>query len=61
MYDPYSSGIEKTVEISPSEPKYYGYVFSKETEDTSVLVRVESDNDVCMTVSIQNTSVSLDN
>ncbi|XP_032663534.1 SID1 transmembrane family member 1-like isoform X2 [Odontomachus brunneus] len=51
-----SPGIEKVVEISPSEPLYYGYIFPKEMENTSVIVRVESDNDICMTVSIQNTS-----
>lgn len=56
----YSPGIEKVVKISPSEPLYYGYIFPKEMENTSVIVRVESDNDICMTVSIQNTSVSLD-
>lgn len=60
MYNLYSSGVEKIVEISPSEPLYYGYIFPKETENTSVIVRVESDNDICMTVSIQNTSVSFD-
>ncbi|XP_011155014.1 SID1 transmembrane family member 1 isoform X2 [Harpegnathos saltator] len=51
-----SSGIEKVVEISPSEPVYYGYIFPENTEITSVIVRVESDNHICMTVSIQNTS-----
>ncbi|EGI61710.1 SID1 transmembrane family member 1, partial [Acromyrmex echinatior] len=43
------------VQISPSEPIYYGYIFSKQ-ENSSVIVRVESDNDICMTVSVQNTS-----
>ncbi|XP_014484274.1 PREDICTED: SID1 transmembrane family member 1-like isoform X2 [Dinoponera quadriceps] len=51
-----SLGVPKIVEVSPSEPIYYGYVFSGETENTSVLIRVESDNDICMTVSVQNTS-----
>lgn len=46
------------IEISPSEPIYYGYIFSKQADNSSVIVRVESDNDICMTVSIQNTSVS---
>ncbi|XP_024882541.1 SID1 transmembrane family member 1-like isoform X1 [Temnothorax curvispinosus] len=50
-----NSGTEVEVQISPSEPIYYGYIFSKQ-ENSSVIVRVESDNDVCMTVSIQNTS-----
>ncbi|XP_071555084.1 SID1 transmembrane family member 1 isoform X1 [Temnothorax nylanderi] len=50
-----NSGNKVEVQISPSEPIYYGYIFSKQ-ENSSVIVRVESDNDVCMTVSIQNTS-----
>ncbi|KYQ59051.1 SID1 transmembrane family member 1 [Trachymyrmex zeteki] len=50
-----SSGNKVEVQISPSEPIYYGYIFSKE-ENSSIIVRVESDNDVCMTVSVQNTS-----
>ncbi|GAB1859726.1 SID1 transmembrane family member 1 [Camponotus japonicus] len=50
-----SPGNKKVVEISPSEPIYYGYIFSKQA-NSSVIVRVESDNDICMTVSIQNTS-----
>ncbi|EFN66381.1 SID1 transmembrane family member 1 [Camponotus floridanus] len=49
-----SPGNKKVVEISPSEPIYYGYI-SKQA-NSSVIVRVESDNDICMTVSIQNTS-----
>ncbi|XP_011702065.1 PREDICTED: SID1 transmembrane family member 1-like isoform X2 [Wasmannia auropunctata] len=54
-----SSEKEVEVQISPSEPIYYGYIFSKQSqpeENSSVIVRVESDNDVCMTVSVQNTS-----
>ncbi|XP_072758199.1 SID1 transmembrane family member 1 [Anoplolepis gracilipes] len=51
-----SSGNKRVVEISPSEPIYYGYIFSKQANNSSVIVRVESDNDICMTVSIQNTS-----
>ncbi|XP_018401340.1 PREDICTED: SID1 transmembrane family member 1-like [Cyphomyrmex costatus] len=50
-----SSGNKVEVQISPSEPIYYGYIFSKQ-ENSSVIVRVESDNDICMTVSVQNTS-----
>lgn len=54
----YSLGDERTVQISPSEPIYYGYIFPQQTENSTVIVRVESDNDTCMTVSVQNTSVS---
>ncbi|XP_033325019.2 SID1 transmembrane family member 1 [Megalopta genalis] len=50
------SGEERSVTISPSEPNYYGYTFPKEAESSSVIVHVESGNDICMTVSIQNTS-----
>lgn len=58
LYNIYSSGNKTIIEISPSEPIYYGYIFSKQADNSSVIVRVESDNDICMTVSIQNTSVS---
>ncbi|XP_076239058.1 SID1 transmembrane family member 1 [Calliopsis andreniformis] len=51
-----SPGEKRSVEISPSEPIYYGYTFPGQTESSSVIVHVESDNDICMTVSIQNTS-----
>ncbi|KAG5331301.1 SIDT1 protein, partial [Acromyrmex heyeri] len=51
----YNSEKKVEVQISPSEPIYYGYIFSKQ-ENSSVIVRVESDNDICMTVSVQNTS-----
>ncbi|XP_029169765.1 SID1 transmembrane family member 1-like [Nylanderia fulva] len=51
-----SSGNKRVIEISPSEPIFYGYIFSKQTDISSVIVRVESDNDICMTVSVQNTS-----
>ncbi|XP_076277521.1 SID1 transmembrane family member 1 [Lasioglossum baleicum] len=46
----------RSVTISPSGPIYYGYTFPKEIESSSVIVHVESESDICMTVSIQNTS-----
>jgi len=47
------------VQISPSEPIYYGYIFSKQVENfSSLIVHVKSDSDICMTMSVQNTSVS---
>ncbi|KAL0130708.1 hypothetical protein PUN28_002379 [Cardiocondyla obscurior] len=49
------SGNKIQAQISPSEPVYFGYIFSKH-ENSSVIVSVESDNDICMTVSVQNTS-----
>ncbi|CAL7951792.1 unnamed protein product [Xylocopa violacea] len=51
-----NTGEYRTVEISPSQPIYYGYNFQGNTENSSVIVHVESDNDICMTFSIQNTS-----
>ncbi|PBC32161.1 SID1 transmembrane family member [Apis cerana cerana] len=51
-----STGENKTVEISPSQPIYYGYTFSGQVESSSVIVHVKSDSDICMTVSIQNIS-----
>ncbi|XP_078051216.1 SID1 transmembrane family member 1 [Augochlora pura] len=50
------SGEKRSVSISPSEPNYYGYTSLKEAKSSSVIVNVESGNDICMTVSIQNTS-----
>ncbi|XP_015588840.1 SID1 transmembrane family member 1-like [Cephus cinctus] len=49
-------GEERKVVISPAEPIYYGYTFSDDVESSSVVVQFESDSDVCMTVSIQNTT-----
>ncbi|XP_003704971.2 SID1 transmembrane family member 1 [Megachile rotundata] len=51
-----SPGDKRLVEISPSQPIYYGYVFPGQVESSSVIVHIESDSDICMTVSIQNTS-----
>ena len=57
QYDFYiSPGEERVVEISPSQPIYYGYTFPRQTESSSVIIRVNSDSDICMTVSIQNTT-----
>ncbi|KAK2580071.1 hypothetical protein KPH14_012354 [Odynerus spinipes] len=47
---------KRTVEISPSEPIYYSYIFPEDSESSTVVVSVESDNDICMTFSIQNVS-----
>lgn len=55
----FSTGEAKNVTISPAEPIYFGYNFTGQTESSSVLVQVESDSDICMTVSIQNTTVRL--
>ncbi|XP_060828615.1 SID1 transmembrane family member 1-like [Bombus pascuorum] len=57
QYDFYiSPGEERIVEISPSQPIYYGYTFPRQAESSSVVIRVNSDSDICMTVSIQNTT-----
>ena len=45
------------VTISPAEPIYYSYDFNGQTESSSVLVQVESDSDICMTIAIQNATV----
>ncbi|XP_014230770.1 SID1 transmembrane family member 1-like [Trichogramma pretiosum] len=50
------SGDEKSVNITPSQPVYYGYNYDGLAESSSVLVSVESDSETCMTFSIQNTS-----
>ncbi|XP_015117063.1 SID1 transmembrane family member 1 [Diachasma alloeum] len=50
------SGESRKLVISPSEPHYYGYNFSNEADNRSVLVKIESDSDTCMTVSVQNPS-----
>jgi hypothetical protein len=47
---------ERSVCVSPAEPQYYDFKFQEDIE--TVLLRVDSDDDICMTVSIQNKSVS---
>ncbi|XP_057331500.1 SID1 transmembrane family member 1-like [Microplitis mediator] len=47
-------GESREVTISPSEPRYYGYNFSDQVESGSVLMKIESESDTCMTVSIQD-------
>ncbi|VEN33856.1 unnamed protein product [Callosobruchus maculatus] len=42
-----------TLTVSPSQPKYAFYKFTKTTSDT-VVVEVESEDDVCLTMSIQD-------
>ncbi|CAD1477785.1 unnamed protein product, partial [Heterotrigona itama] len=51
-----SPGGKRNVQISPSQPIYYGYTFPGQTESSSVIVHVQSDSDICMTFSIQNTT-----
>jgi hypothetical protein len=47
---------ERSVYVSPAEPRFYAFKFTDNIE--TVLLRVDSDDDICMTVSIQNMSVS---
>ncbi|KAG7214138.1 hypothetical protein KM043_001492 [Ampulex compressa] len=51
-----SLGESKVVEISPSKPIYYGYSFPEQRDNSSITIRIDSDNDICMTASIQNIS-----
>lgn len=54
---------EYTVAVTPSEPKYFYYDFpdnATQTDNTqTVVLVVTSEDNVCMTVSIQNASVSI--
>jgi hypothetical protein len=52
----HSLSEERSVYVSPSEPRYYDFQFQADME--TVVLRVDSDDDICMTVSIQNKSVS---
>lgn len=45
-----------SVTISPSQPQYVYYKFAEEDSDT-VLVEIDSEDDVCLTVSIQDSGV----
>jgi len=47
---------KRSVYVSPAEPRFYAFKFTDNIE--TVLLRVDSDDDICMTVSIQNMSVS---
>ncbi|XP_043279627.1 SID1 transmembrane family member 1-like isoform X2 [Venturia canescens] len=49
-----SVGDPRNVTISPAEPIYYSYNFDDENKISSVLMQVESDSEICMTISIQN-------
>lgn len=53
----HSIGDPRNVTISPAEPIYYNYNFNDEDKVSSVLVQVDSDSEICMTMSIQNTTV----
>lgn len=44
-----------TVTLSASEPKYYKFLFPEGV--TNVLLTVTSDDDSCMSVSVQNLTV----
>jgi len=52
----HSLSEERSVYVSPAEPRFYAFNFTNSTD--TVLLRVDSDDDICMTVSIQNMSVS---
>jgi hypothetical protein len=47
---------ERLIHVSPADPQFYAFSFRDNVE--TVLLRVDSDDDICMTVSIQNKSVS---
>jgi hypothetical protein len=47
---------ERQVHVSPADPQFYAFNFQEGVE--TVVLRVDSDDDICMTVSIQNRSVS---
>ncbi|XP_044738030.1 SID1 transmembrane family member 1-like [Chrysoperla carnea] len=54
-----TDSVQYNVTISPSEPKYFFYEFKKENMTykynyRTVVLQVESDDDVCMMISIQN-------
>lgn len=49
-------GRQNSVIISPSQPHYVYYKFGKNDSDT-ILVEIESNDDVCLTVSVQNSEV----
>lgn len=45
---------ERHVHVSPADPQFYAFIFQDGVE--TVVLRVDSDDDICMTVSIQNRS-----
>ena len=46
-----------TVDVTPSEPKYYQYRF--QGDESSLVIIVESDDDLCSVVSVQDVQVRL--
>lgn len=45
-----------SITISPSQPQYVYYKFTENDTDT-VLIEIDSEDDVCLTVSVQDSSV----
>lgn len=48
---------EYSVIVSPSQPRYVYYKFT-ESDSDSIIIEVDSEDDVCLTVSVQDSSVS---
>ena len=46
-----------TVDVTPSEPKYYQYRF--QGDESSLVIKVESDDELCSVVSVQDVQVRL--
>lgn len=46
----------KTIQITPSKPRFYLYEFPTDKNVTSILLHVQSKDDICSIVSIQNIS-----
>ncbi len=50
------SGVPYTVSVTPSQPVYFKYSFT--AGQSSVVVKIESEDSLCMVFSIQDTKVS---
>lgn len=51
-------GIPYEITVSPSESKYYYYKFTNK-KHASAILEITSDDDVCLTVSIQDSYVNI--
>lgn len=45
-----------SLSVSPSEPRYVFYKFDDDTSDT-VVIQVDSEDEICLTVSVQDSKV----
>lgn len=54
------TGTNHSLVVSPSQPEYVYYKFT-EADTDSIIIEIDSEDDVCLTVSVQDSTVSICN